>query len=495
MHSAITAHGVTFELPNGRTLFENLNFTLDVKLTALVGPNGIGKTTLAKLISGELSPSSGVIRKGKSVAFFHQRENPKEIAVQDYLSSRYVWSILGAKLLEDIDQTLLCSHLSGGQWMRVRLAAVMHEQFLILDEPSNDLDRDAKKILLNFLREYQHGILLISHDREFLNICNDVLELSNRGIEKCGNGFEIYERQKAWERENSRIDLGRAKRERDRAKADRVLQVERQGKRNRQGKEAGVKTGMSKILIGARKRHAQTTTGKIDSSTMERANDRVKAAAEAFNEIKIDPVMYTDLMASEIPKQKLVAEAQDFNVQFGDKWLYKNDLNFSWRGSIRLAIKGANGSGKSTLVKALLGECFKTKGKLKSGKQPVLYLDQRCAILDDSKSVFENARNVTAMSERDVRNNLAKLLFFGDSVFQEVRSLSGGERLRAALARGLLSKKKPELIIFDEPTNNLDLFNIRFLEGLIADYKGAVVIISHDELFLNKCGVNQIFYV
>ena len=158
-----------------------------------------------------------------------------------------------------------------------------------------------------------------------------------------------------------------------------------------------------------------------------------------------------------------------------------------------VAIIGPNGSGKTTLIRAILGNSFRTKGELRPGKLATLYLDQQCSILNETQSVLENVRAVSKMSESEIRNNLAKLLFVGDSVFQEVRSLSGGERLRAALACGLLAEEKPELIILDEPTNNLDLGNIKFLENLISQFKGAVIIISHDETFLKACGINAEF--
>lgn len=489
MPSIITVNGVSFELPNGRTLFTNISFTLNSKMTALVGPNGVGKTCLAKLIAGDLSPTIGTVRKSGAVAFFSQREIPESIPVEDYLSLRYSWSVLGEKLLTGIDQTALCSNLSGGQWMRVRLASTIDDQFLILDEPTNDLDIEAKSILRNFLGEYQYGIFLISHDREFLALCDDVLELSNKGLEKYGGGWQSYEYEKERERNQSLGELERAKRERDKAKAERTVQIERQEKQNRQGKKMAEKGGMPKILIGARMRRAQVTTGKVDVSTMQKANTKVKEAYEAFNEIKMDPIMYADLTGVEIPNQKLVAEAKDYNVFFG-KWLYGKDLNFSWRGNIRLAIKGANGSGKTTLIKAILGNKIETKGELRLGKLTTLYLDQQCSSLNERQSILENVRAVSSMSESDIRNNLAKLLFTGDSVFQEVHSLSGGERLRTALACGLLSKEKPELIILDEPTNNLDLGNIKFLEKLISQFKGAVIIISHDEVFLKECGID-----
>lgn len=490
MSSIITLNGVSFELPDGRTLFTKISFSLNSNLTALVGPNGVGKTCLAKLIVGDLTPTIGTIRRNRAVAFLPQREQTKAMTVQSYLDTHYNWSVFGEKLLTGIDRASFCSNLSGGQWMRVRLASTIKDQFLILDEPTNDLDQEAKLALRQFLGEYQNGVLLISHDREILELCEDVIELSNQGLQKYGGGWQSYEREKESERNNSINNLIRAKRERDKSKIERITQVERQEKRNQQGKDFARKTGMAKIEIGAKKRQAQISTGKTHVSTIERENAKVKQAYLAASEVKIEPIMYADLVGAEIPNQKLIAEASEFNIFFS-KWLFKNDLHFSWRGNVRLAIKGKNGSGKTTLIKAMLGQPFKTKGALRIGKLKTLYLDQQCSILNESQSIFENVHAVSKLSESEIRNNLAKILFAGDSVFQKVNSLSGGERLRAALACGLLTEEKPELIILDEPTNNLDLGNIRFLENLISQFKGAVIIVSHDEVFLRECGIHS----
>lgn len=489
MSSIITVSGVSFELPNGRILFQNISFSLNAKLTALVGPNGVGKTCLAKLIAGELESTVGRIRKNGAVTYFPQRETPNSLSVEDYLASRYSWSLLGEKLLAGIDRSTLCSNLSGGQWMRVRLAATIRDSFLILDEPTNDLDRKAKEILYHFLGEYQSGVLLISHDREILELCEEVLELSNKGLEKYGGGWHFYGEEKERERNQLFNELGKARCERAAAKSERMAQVQRQEKRNREGKKFAQKIGMSKIEIGAKKRQAQATTGKTNTFTLDRANKKTNEVYTAYEEIKVDPMMYAELIGVEIPNSKLVAEAMDYNVFF-DHWLYEKDLNFSWRGNIRLGIKGANGSGKSTLIRAILGNQLKTKGELRLGKLKTLYLDQQCSTLDENQSVFENVRAISNKSESEIRNELAKLLFTGDSVFQTVHSLSGGERLRTALARGLLAEEKPELLVLDEPTNNLDLGNIKFLENLISQFQGAVIIISHDETFLTRCGVD-----
>ena len=490
MSSIVIARGVSYEFPNGRELFTNLNFSLDARLSALVGSNGVGKTCLAKLIVGDLQPTEGVVDRIGSVRLFPQRLQPECVTVTEFLSNGYEWSLPGERLLGNIDRQAICTTLSGGQWMRVRLACALDDQFLILDEPTNDLDREGRKAVMQFLQDREGGALLISHDRECLQLCEEVFELSNRGLAKFGGGWSAYTQAKERERESLTAALELAKRARDSALADRVAQRVRQEKRNRRGAESAARGGMPKILLGARKRQAQISGGKLDSAARERSETAIGEAHQALSEVKIERVMYADLVGSQIPAQKLVAEARRFNVRFKD-WVYREDLNFTWRGNVRIALQGANGSGKSTLLKALFGDVFETRGQLRRGDLVTLYLDQRCSFLDDRKSVLENVCAVSSASESELRNGLAKLLFAKETVFQRVSELSGGERLRAALARGLLSTNKPELMMLDEPTNNLDLMNVRFLEQVVSDFRGAIVVISHDTDFMANCGVSQ----
>jgi len=488
--SNIVVHDLSFELANGRQLFTHLNFTVPDGLTALVGPNGIGKSSLARILAGELAPGEGVVRRNGSVRLLPQREDPEAIAVAAYLAADYEWSLLGEELLRYIDRDALCTRLSGGQWMRVRLARALTDDFLILDEPTNDLDLDGREAARQFLRGRRGGTLLISHDRECLNLCQDVLELSNQGIERFGGGWLAYASAKLRERERLSAALDQAKRERDSAHAQRIEQQSRQEKRNRRGAAAAARGGSPKILLGARKRRAEATSGRMSAAALDRTADAVRAAHEAFSALKAEAVMYADLVGTEIPAQKLIAEAIGFNIHLQD-WLYAQDLEFSWRGNIRMAIKGANGSGKTTLLRALQGGEFQTRGELRRGDLRTLHIDQRCSSLVDSLSVFDNARAACAATESEIRTGLARFLFTGDTVFQKVGDLSGGERLRAALARGFLSTAKPELLLLDEPTNNLDLVNVEFLERLVSAYRAALIVISHDETFLRNCDVTR----
>jgi len=492
MSPIIVARDVAYEFPNGRELFKQLSFSLNATRSALVGPNGVGKTCLARLLAGELEPTGGVIQRHGSVSLFPQREPAQPIAVADYLASADQWSLTRDRLLTNIDQQALCTTLSGGQWMRVRLARALDEGFLILDEPTNDLDRDGREAVFQFLRAHTGGALLISHDREALELCDEILELSNIGLMKFGGSWSEYVIEKDRERARLGAALDQAKRERDAALVHRIEQQARQEKRNRRGQAAAARGGIPRILAGGRKRAAQVTTGKRDVALVERAEAAVTKAHEAFADLKIDPVMYADLMGQPLHSQKLIADAYGFNIRFGD-WLYPRDLDFSWRGNVRLALQGPNGSGKSTMLKALTGAPLITRGELNRGQLVTLYIDQRCSVLDDSLSVLDNVRAVAPGSESEIRTHIARFLFTRDTVFQKASSLSGGERLRATLARALLATTKPELLLLDEPTNNLDLANIEFLESLIHEFRGALIVVSHDRRFLENCGVTAEF--
>jgi ATPase subunit of ABC transporter with duplicated ATPase domains len=490
MSSIVVARDVSYEFSNGRELFRGLSFSLDAGLTALVGPNGVGKTVLARLIAGELEPTHGEVRRSAPVQRFAQREEPGAMSVTEFLGDAYEWSLLGDRLLNGISREASCRTLSGGQWMRVRLARSLACDYLILDEPTNDLDREGRELIAAFLRERKGGTLLISHDRETLELCHEILELSNRGLSRFGGGWPAYLEAKERERERLAGALDDAKRERDRLQKARIEKKARQDKRNRRGAEAAARGGIPRIIAGGLKRRAQETGGRLDAAAVGRAEEAVRDVHAALDELKIDPVMYADVAGCELPAQKLVAEASGFNVRFGS-WIYQDDLDFSWRGSVRVALRGANGSGKSTLLKVLLGGAFDTRGEFRRGDLAALYVDQRCSLLDDDLGVFDNVRAVSSASDSEIRTALARFLFAGDAVFQPVRQLSGGERLRAALARGFLGTQKPELLVLDEPTNNLDLANVEFLESVVSAFRGALVVVSHDERFLEHCDLRQ----
>jgi ATPase subunit of ABC transporter with duplicated ATPase domains len=488
MSSLLTAQGLAFELPDGREIFKDLNFSLSYGLSALVGPNGAGKTCLARILAGESAPTRGSVFRVTSVSLFAQSRRPPTKSVAEFLGPEFSWPTEALSLLARIPPESLCSQLSGGQWTRVRLAQCLHAGFVILDEPTNNLDAEGREAVKEFLSHHRGGALLISHDRECLALCREIYELSSRGLQKFGDGWPAYLFNKERERERLEAHLYKAKRQRDDVQLESVRQKEQQERKNQRGKARARGGGQAKLLLNRRKGKAEATTGKIDRAGIERANEAVREVAEALDEVKLNPVMYADLMGQEIPSQKIIAEAKDFNIRFKD-WLYPEDLNFSWKGNLRISLDGPNGSGKSTLLKAVAGEQFLSRGSLIRGNLNVLMIDQNLSSLDENLSIFDNVRANSVLSESEIRSGLAKFLFTKEGVFQSVKTLSGGEKLRAALAQGFLGENKPEVLIMDEPTNNLDMANVRFLEELLRNFKGALILVSHDPVFLRNCGV------
>ncbi|MFA6317857.1 MAG: ATP-binding cassette domain-containing protein [Elusimicrobiota bacterium] len=501
---AIIFESVDFEWPNGQRVFKGLSLSLAAgRKYGLIGPNGVGKSTLARLAQGELSPAAGRIRRDCRVSYFTQFEAPPEMPVRDYLEG--LWAGAGgadagavAALQEGIGQDAVCLSLSGGEWTRVRLLKQLASGagFIVLDEPTNNLDRAARRSVLEFVRMTRRGLLVISHDRELLGSVDAILELSNKGLAVFGGNWAFYEGERVRERARLSRSLETATQERDGAAAAREEKLRKQEKRMRQAARSAPKTGMPKIILGGLKRKAQKTLGKVRSAADAELEAKVDAARGAFKAQKFDPVIYADFPDTALPASKLVFDARELNFRYAgtERDLWAQSVTFYMHGPSRLCITGPNGSGKTTLLNLLTG--FREldgrpTGSLKLGGAAYGFLDQHSAALDEGLSVLDNVRAGSSKTVAEIRNMLAQFLFQGDKAFQGVSTLSGGERLRASLAKILLSSPAPQLLILDEPTNNLDLVNLEFLEGALRRFEGAVIVVSHDLTFLEGIRVTD----
>jgi len=513
----ITLHDVSFVLPDGRPLFADLNETLDATRTGLVGRNGVGKSVLARILAGLETPTTGQCTRSGPVHYLAQRVAPPPgstvadlagvaeslaalarieaggVAVEDFEQVGDRWDLrerLQAALqragLPRLDPATPASRLSGGQAMRVALAGALlsDADFLILDEPSNHLDRPGRQALIEQLRAWPRGLLVISHDRRLLGDMERILELTPRGLGRYGGDYRFYAERKAEEQAQAEQTLARRKHERRREAAALRQQQERQQRRRARGERHGKQTNQAKVLLDAQKERSEHSTGKLrrqHAATRERLDERVRAAAD-----NLDDEAAIHLHVPSVPDKAPDRLVHLHRVTLPRLTGPTAHLDLSLSGHQRLAVTGANGSGKSTLLQVLAGRLAPVAGECRLPDQS-LYLDQHLLDGDPTASALERLRAANrGAPESDLRMRLAQLGLGAESIAAPRESLSGGERLKAALACVLYADPPPRLLLLDEPGNHQDLPSLNALETLLRAYRGTLVVVSHDEAFLAR---------
>ena len=501
-------------------IFENISFELQTgERVGLIGQNGCGKTTLMKVLLGDEEYKEGTIsfRKGAKVGYLDQiYSGDPNILVIDLLEESFkdIWQLKSnLKLIEerlkllsgtdldkemenyallmeeyelaggyDVDTNInkICQGLmiadsfrskpfkmlSGGEKTRVLLARLLLIQpdILLLDEPTNHLDIRSIEWLENFLSEYKGSVLIISHDRIFLDkVVNRIIELepSRANLYKGNYSEYLIERELRFEQEYKAYVNNQRK----------IEQMERQIERYRIW---GAMRDSDKMYRRAKE--------------IEKRLDKVEVIDRPNNEnskIKLNN--------SSIKRTgKIVLKVESLYKSFEKKRLFE-DLSFTLFYKDRLCIMGDNGSGKTTLLKIILEEILPDRGKFSLGSNvKVGYLPQNVVFEDENLSILDYFSAHHRISQSEARSELAKMLFVRDDVFKKIKSLSGGEKSRLRLASLILDRVN--LMILDEPTNHLDIDSREVLEDTLNDYDGTILFVSHDRYFVEKIANKMLIF-
>lgn len=466
----ITFKDVSFRYTD-KNLLDKVSFSItDQDKTGLVGLNGTGKSTLIKLIEDEIRPQSGeIIKSGNMIISYLEQEpdiplntkildyvmknNDKDHKVNDYEAKSMLTKL-------KLDPEALTNNLSGGQRKRLALAKclVTYCDFLILDEPTNHLDNDMILYLEKYLQRYNHGLFMVTHDRYFLErVCNNMLELDNGHIYTYKANYSEFLNLKA-------------------------LRLEREEKAEKKLKRL-LKNELDWIHRGVEARRTKQ-----------------KYRIERFNELS--KIKFSERKGFEFDSVskylgKTIIEIKNGSKSFGDKVIFKN-FNLNVLRTARIGIVGDNGAGKTTLFKIIMQQESLDSGELILGETlRIGYFSQHFDAIDENIRVIDYVKEVSSTIETlegtvTASSLLERFLFDANLQYTMVKSLSGGQRRRLQLVRVLAAN--PNVLILDEPTNDLDIETLEVLEDYIDSFMGPVLCVSHDRYFLDKVCDELLYY-
>lgn len=506
---SLVCHHLSFAWPNGESVFADLDATFPDGITGLVGRNGSGKSTLLRIMAGDLLPTGGSVSGPSRIGYLPQhlvlqadrsiadvlgvaaglqaleRVTAGDGAPADFETIGDRWDLEGevTALVErlgfaDLDLDRRIGSVSGGEAVLLAFAGLLlaEPDVLLLDEPTNNLDRRARGLLTEAVRRWRGPLIMVSHDRELLEAAEHIAELREGSLRVFGGAFSAYVEALAIEQEAALRGVRSA--EGDLKRQQREL-TEMRIKLDRRQRFAKSQAGnIPKIVANAKKRSAQVSAGKLKGGhegDVAEARARLEQAEEA---VRDDDVIRIDLRRTAVPAGRDVLLLSDLTLRNGIR------VDAHLRGPDRIAVTGPNGSGKTTLIDTIIGALAPAGGRVDL-RVPVRVLPQRLTVLDDSETVLAGvSRLAPSADDNTLRAELARFLLDADTVVRPVGSLSGGERFRASLAALLLAEPAPQLLILDEPTNNLDLDSVAQLTAALNAYEGALLVVSHDEPFL-----------
>lgn len=509
---------------DGESLFQNIDFSIQRKeKAALIGNNGSGKSVLLQILSGKLIASSGSVVCSSIPYYVPQHfgqyggvtvaealridkkvESLKRIlagkgTVNDFVILDDDWSVeeravsaLSFWGMEKISLSCKLNTLSGGEKTSVFLAGIqIHSpEIILLDEPTNHLDAYNRKRLYDFVCSSSATMVVVSHDRTLLNLFPITYELECSVIKCYGGNYEFYRKQKDLEKAALHADLEEQKKEFRLAKKIAIEVIERKQKQNIRAPKNAKKAGMGKMAMNTMKSKSEKRTSRLEEIHEDKLNAIIGKVNHIRNLLPDEGLMKTNILSSSLHIGKILVSAQNINWSYSGEFLWKEPLTFQIKSGDRLSVRGKNGTGKTTLLKLITGVLQPIGGIIKRAEFKYLYLDQEYSIVKNTLSVFDQVKHFSSgLSDDMLKIILSRFLFPHDTWNKDCAVLSGGEKMRLSLCCLMVSENMPDMLILDEPTNNIDVRNMDILLSAVRNYKGTILLVSHDEYFVRQVNV------
>jgi ATPase subunit of ABC transporter with duplicated ATPase domains len=518
----VILQNISYLHSDGELLFDRIHLSIRSKeKVALIGNNGVGKSTLLKIIAGQIPQTSGSITVPSKpwyvpqiVGQFDMLTVSQVLGVADRLNALSAilsgdvteinlsllnddWTIeercneaLSCYQLGDLDLNAKMGTLSGGQKTRVFLAGIrIHSpETVLLDEPTNHLDLAGRTGLYRFVKETSCTLIVVSHDRTLLNQLNKMCELNRHGINIYGGNYDFYKEQKTLENELLISDLEEKQKSLRKAGETERKALERQQRQNSRGKNQQKKEGTPKAMMDKMKNDAENSAARLKDVHSSKINAIVQDLSDLRKNIPDCDKIKFGFENPALHKGKVLVTATGINYMYDKNPVWRNTLNFQIVSGERIVVNGGNGSGKTTLLKLILGNIEPACGTLYRADSQSIYIDQDYSLLDANLSVYEQAQtfNHSMLQEHEVKIRLSRFLFSGEFWDRSCAVFSGGEKMRLLLCCLAITTRSPDIIVLDEPTNNLDIQNIEILASAVSEYRGTLIAVSHDPYFVKQ---------
>lgn len=492
----IELRAFALQLADGRELLSPASLRLDARPVALVGINGVGKSRLCQALCAGHGAAGQVLHHTSVRALPDVPAAPDARVTDllaDVLGEPALWTRMAELGLDALDLSSPLSTLSGGELMRFRLAGVFVREYdyLLLDEPDAHLDATARDWLHSALCRHRGGVLFVSHQPETLACAQRVVELSGRRLHDYSMGFDAYRLQREHEvaaqgmalrhaREALKIERERSQRARERAE-----------QRAAHGRRERARGSHGPLYFDFVQGRAEAGEGRREAVARQREAE-LRATLDAERErLVLSTRLDLRLADSDVPAGRRVLQLSGMSVERGGRVLLR-DVDVMLRGRQRLAILGPNGSGKSSLLQVLRGQLQPATGVVEVAATRCVYIDQ-AATLPAAASVLALMRDAQpGTDESRLREMLDAFGFPAPRALQSVNGLSAGERMRLLLCAHLAGDVSPDLLLLDEPESALDLASRAIVQSALGSWQGALVLVSHSEVFVRACGVRQV---